>query len=488
MNAKEVSQALGDVKEEFITEALTYKRKPLPLWFPLAAVAACLCLLIGLIPPIADPTGPMPTMAPTGQYYAYFSEGVPVDGPVIGGDSADAILQELQVTLNLTGSPLDTGRSDFNTVVMDYTFHNPTGEPITLTLTLPAGQDPGYAGSVEYQTGKDWFAAHRHLYTATANGQPLDLTLRLTGNDIPPVEEDQWSVGTFNSETPVTLFTYTVSDLDGSTDAIALVRASGLGSSVATLENGQYHIMIDTDTKQDLFVSLGQQITLCVFGEATGFQPVWTFYTDYTWQETLSGTTELVSTQQMTFQEYAAQRFGTASGISASDYALLLATQLHHCTTYNSSFVDTSFPQARRWFRYELTLEPGETVVNTVTLPLYPDVLMTNTTKEAFICKIDLMSLRLPQPQSGPTLTLNTTYELTESPVAYTQTETGYTLDLAAYYKTGLELKLGDDRLELPPVEDPPAEPENPVPWLTILGITSLAGLGLYWFLRRRTL
>ena len=487
MNANEVSQALGDVKEEFIAEALTYRRKRLPLWFPLAAAAACLCLLIGLIPPVADPTEPMPTMAPTGQYYAYFSEGVPVDGLVIGGDSASAVLQELQVTLNLTGSPLDMGRTDFNTVVMDYTFHNPTEEPITLSLTFPAGQDPSYAGSIESQTGKDWFSAHRHLYTASANGRSLDLALRLTGNDIPPVAEDQWSVGMFNSETPVTVFTYTITDLEGRADAIALVRASGLGNSVATLENGQYHVVIDTATKQDCFVSSGQQLTLCVFGDATGFQPVWSFYTDYTWQEPLTGTTELVSTQQMTIQEYAAGRFDTASGTSASDYALLLATQLHHCTTYNASFVDTSFPQARRWFRYELTLEPGETVVNTVTLPLHPDVLMTNTTKEAFICKIDLMSLRLPQPQSGPTITLNTPYDLAESPVAHTETETGYALDLSDYYKVSLEVKLGDSQTDIPPAEDPPAEPEDPVRWLTILGITALAGLGLYWILRRRT-
>ena len=487
MNVKDISEALGDVKEKFIAEALTYKQKPLPLWFPFVAAAACLCLLIGMIPPIADPTEPMPTMAPTSQYYAYFADGVPVEGLVIGGDSADAVLQDLQVTLNLTGSPLDMGRTDFNTAVLDYTFHNPTEEPITLTLTLPAGQDPSYAGSIESQTGEDWFAAHRHLYTATANGRSLDLTLRLTGNDIPPVADDQWSVGPYNSETTVTVFTYTLADLGGKSDAVALVRASGLGKSVATLENGQYHVVIDAATTQDISVSSGQQITLCVFGDATGFQPVWTFYTDYTWQEPLTGTTELVSTQQMTIQEYAAGRSDTASGISASDYALLLATQLHHCTTYNSSFVDTSFPQARRWFRYELTLDPGETVVNTVTLPLHPDVLMTNTTKEAFICKIDLMSLRLPQPRSGPAITLNTPYDLAESPVTYTETETGYTLDLTDYYKVSLEVKLGDSQTDILPEEDPPAEPEDPVHWLTILGITALAGLGLYWFLRRNT-
>ena len=489
MNSNEISQALGDVSEQFIAEALTYKRKKLPLWYPFAAVAACLCLLIGLLMPGIGQTDPapteMPTMAPTGQYYAYFSEGVPLEGLVIGGDSENVILQNLQVTLNLTGSALaiDSG----NTAVLDYTFHNPTEEPITLTLTLPAGQDPAYAGNIEYQTGKEWFGTHRHLYTASANGQPLDLSLRLTGNDIPPLAAGQWSIGLFSNKTPVTLFTYEVQDLDGRADAIALVRASGLGKSVATLENGQYHVVIDHDTRQDILVSLGQRITLCVFGDSTGFNPSFALYTDYTQQETLSGTTELVSTQQMTLQEYAAGHFGTASGISASDYALLLATQLHHCTTYNSSFVDTSFPQARRWFQYELTLEPGETVVNTVTLPLYPDALITNMSNEAFICRIDLLSLRLPQPQDGLALTLNTPYELTESAAPYTETEQGYLLDLTDYYKTSLELRLGDSQPEMPPVEAPDAEPENTVHWLTVLGSLALAALGLFWLVNKKT-
>lgn len=491
MNAKEVSEALGDVKETFIAEAMTYKRKKLPLWFPIAAVAACLCLLIGLMAPgightDLSPTG-MPTMAPYGQYFAYFSEGVPVEGLVIGGDSSNAVLQDLQITLNLTASPLENTRISDNTAVLDYTFHNPTGEPITLALTLPAGQDPRYASSYEYETGNNWFDTNRHLYTASANGQSLDLTLRMTGNDIPPVAEDQWSVGLFNSATPVTVFTYKITDLGGRADAIALVRTSGLGNSVTLLENGQYAVVIDTATKQDILVSLGQQITLCVFGDATGFQPVWAFYTDFTYQETLAGTAEPVSTQQMTIQEYAAGRFDTASGVCASDYALLLATQLHHNTTYNSSFVELSFPQARRWFQYELTLAPGETVVNTVTLPLYPDALITNMSKEAFICHIDLLSLRIAQPQTGPVITLNTPYELTESAVEYTATENSYTLDLTQYYKINLELKLGDSRVEIPPVEEPSDEAEKSVHWLTVLRITALTGLGLYWFLRRKT-
>ena len=491
MNGKDVSEALGDVNEQFIAEAHTYKRKKLPLWFPVAAVAACLCLLIGLIAPgishtDLSPTG-MPTMAPTGMYFAYFSDGVPVKGLVIGGDSEKVVLQDLQIALNITGSALAIDGSNDNTAVLDYAFHNPTEEPITLTLTLPAGQDPVYAENIEYQTGKEWFSTHRHLYTASANGQPLDLTLRLTGNDIPPVAAGQWSIGLFSSETPVTVFTYEIQSLDGRENAQLLVRPSGMGKSVVMLESSWSNFVIDVNTKQDISVSPGQVITLCVFGDSTGFQPNWAFYTDYTQQETVSGTAKLISAQQMTFPEYAERYFGTASGVCASDYAVVLATQLHRSSTYGYPYVDRSLSEVRRWFQYELTLDPGETVINTVTLPLYPDALITNMSKEAFICRIDLLSMRLAAPQAGPVLTLNTPHELTDSAAEFTETENGYTLDLTEYYKTNLELKLGDSRLEIPPVEEPSAEPENQVHWLIVLGGAALVTLGLYWLLRRRT-
>lgn len=489
MNGKEVSEALGDVNGQFIAEALTYKRKKLPLWFPVAAVAACLCLLVGLLAPAIGEMG----CTPTGHYsdgygtYAYFSDGVPVDSLVIGGDSTNVVLQDLQIALNLNASPLENDRISDNTAVLDYTFHNPTEEPITLTLTLPAGQDPRYAWSYEYETGKKWFDTNRHLYTASANGQPLDLTLRLTGSNAPPQPEGEWTVGQFHNGSPVTKFTYEVQALESVDNGYVSIWGPGINSTVVLLEDQWSGAMINGNTLRTHDVSLGDTIALYVFGDAADFNPAWHFYADFKQEHTISGDMVLVSTQQMPFQEYAVQSWDADSGISQSDWACTLASHLNRSIYIDGmASLDYTSYLINRWFQYELTLAPGETVVNTVTLPLYPDVLLTNGSRETFICHIDLLSLRMAQPQAGPVLTLNTPYELTESAAPYTETENGYTLDLTEYYRVSLDLKLGDSQLETPPVEAPPAEPVNQVHWLTVLGGAALAVLGLYWLLRRK--
>ena len=46
MKAAEFAGALGDVKEQYIQEALTYKPKKKAIYFVRAAVAACLCIAI----------------------------------------------------------------------------------------------------------------------------------------------------------------------------------------------------------------------------------------------------------------------------------------------------------------------------------------------------------------------------------------------------------------------------------------------------------
>lgn len=490
MNGKEVSEALGDISEHFITEALTYKRKKLPQWFPVAAVAACLCLLVGLLVPAIGEMG----YTPTGHYsdgygsYAYFADGVSVDGLVIGGETENVILQDLQIALNLNVSPLENDRISDNTAVLDYTFHNPTEEAITLILTLPAGQNPRYAGSYEYETGKKWFDTNRHLYTASANGQPLDLALRLTGSDTPPQPDGEWSIGEFHNGSPVTKFTYEVQALESGENGYISIWGPGINSTIVLLEDQWGGAMINGNTLRTHDVSVGDIIALYVFGDAADFNPAWHFYADFKQEHTISGDVVLVSTQQMTFLEYAAQRWNADSGISQSDWACTLASHLNRSTYIDGmASLDYTSYLINRWFQYELTLDPGKTVVNTVTMPLYPDVLLTTGSKEAFTCHIDLLSLRMAQPLTGPVVSLNTPYELTESAAEYTETENGYTLDLTEHYKVSLELKLEDPQEEAPLPKEPAPQPKGQVHWLTVLGGATLTGLGLYWIIRRRT-
>ena len=484
MNAKEVSEALGDVNEQFIAEAITYKRKKLPLWFPIAAVAACLCLLIGLLPPELGSLGYAPTMGlPTGPADGYgsfyFREGIPIEGLVIGGDYDSVTVQDLQVTLDLNGSPVDPEAVVCKST-LEYTFHNPTDKPITLNLTLPCGQNPWY------ETETDWFSANRHLYTASVNGEPLDLTLRLTGDDTPPTAEGNWSIGLFSDHTPVTIFTYEVETLDSGDSGYITIWNPGGIEAVVLLDGYWRGAVINGNTEKSHTVSRGSIITLYVFGDAADFNPGWQFYTDYTMEQSTTGTIDLISTSEMTFQEYAAQSWDSASGASLSDWACAMAHQMHRASLYSMGSLAPLEDAVYRWFQYDLTLEPGETVVNTVTMPLYPGVSF-GSRQQQFRCHFDILSMRKPPVQHGPVITVNTPYELTESSLECTETDTGYTLDLTDVREIQLSMKLGEPVPDTPPEPAPAPESPEQVHWLTILGGSVLAVLGLYWLLRRRT-
>lgn len=445
MNAKDISEALTDIDEQYVAEALTYRRKP--LWHSLAAAAACLCLLAGLLIPGTTTTStPLypdgstdPTLATA--YTAYYAEGISLEGLILPENSG-VVVEDLQITLTLTEDPLALQPTSENTAAMAYTLHNPTEEPITLTLTLPCGPDPRYADSYAYETGKELFEANRHLYTATANGEALDLTLRMTGNDTPPVAEGQWRFGLFSNETTVTAITYEVTALDcGDSGCLSIWNPSS-GEAVALLDEEWSGHVTNGNTEEIRSVAPGSTFTVYVFGNAEAFNPGWRFYTDRTKAQTASGTVEAVNTQEMTMAEFAAQSWDSGSGVSLDDWACTLAARLHHASLYSAASYSQLEYLTERWFQYELNLAPGETVVNTVTLPVYLTVSSTYYGEHSLHCHVDLLSLRMAQPQTGPTITINTPYAMSVSSQTFTETDTGYCLDMTQIYQVSLDFNL----------------------------------------------
>lgn len=458
MNAKDVSEALGQIDEQFVTEALTYTPRKTSLWRPIAAVAACLCLLVGLLVPAMGPMGASPIVGwHGGEAEVYHGDGVSVEGLVITGDTESVDVQDLRITLDVTHSPLDWVLPHQNTVSMEYTFHNPTDEPITLTLTLPCGQDPHYASSIEHETGTTLFDANRHLYTVSADNTPIDCRLRVTGSSLPPKEDGAWENGIFADDTPITRLTYRVAELTESEGAYTvfswLPNSSGgliLDDSLLNLTRKGSLCLVSASVQE------GQVLTVYLAGELPESLPEWEFYLDRDCENSTVGTMELVNTENLTFFDFADQYYTDSLDISRSDWACWLAAEMLYYE-FDSNVLhfrnDLSYEYiAYRWLEYELTLEPGETVVNTVTMPAYPDVNLSNG-NQWFCCTLDILSMRIYQPQNGPVITVNTPYPMTESSEEFTETENGYTLDMTGVYKVRLELTL--EKEYIPPVKSP---------------------------------
>ena len=79
----------------------------------------------------------------------------------------------------------------------------------------------------------------------------------------------------------------------------------------------------------------------------------------------------------MTFRDFAFREYDNSSGISESDWYNAQVAFLNDGSEewmYGGIFTDRSSFSLMRWYEYTLTLEPGQTLTNTVTAPLYPSI------------------------------------------------------------------------------------------------------------------
>lgn len=80
----------------------------------------------------------------------------------------------------------------------------------------------------------------------------------------------------------------------------------------------------------------------------------------------------------MTFMEFVMSEYPDDRNILKSDWYNAAVDELRTSSTGNCIIRDTRFFRLEvlllRWYEYEITLAPGERIVNTVTAPIYPDI------------------------------------------------------------------------------------------------------------------
>lgn len=478
MNGRDVSEALGQIDGKYVTEALTYKAKRKRAWLPWAAIAACLCLLLGFL----FRPDPLTYSGPAENYYG---EGVTLSAPVIAEGGEDLITERVRITLDLedlhSGQTLEDYLAYRSTAAMEYTFHNPTDETITAKLTLPCGQEPFYAYDYDYETDTYLFGTDAEKYAVAAGGKQISAALRITGTDALPEPDGAWKNGIFTNDTPVVKLTYRVTDLEETEDPYAAFRWSSLGKDTRMLcEEYQNGRTSSRTASIFTFVEEGGTYVYYIFGERTDWRPTWKFYGDRELTEPIGGTMELVKEETMTFLDYAMQTYDEGLGVTPSDWACALAGEIlqrERGFYTDDGFINFGIASGRissyRWYEYELTLGPGETVVNTVTMPMYPGLFVGGGQMHCDYT-LDLLSLRSLAPTGAQELILNTPFSMTESSAQFTETETGFTLDLQEV--TGLTLTF---TLEDPEYNRSPEAAPVSGWYLAALGILLLIPIGL---------
>ncbi|MBR1797633.1 MAG: hypothetical protein IJ757_06465 [Clostridiales bacterium] len=279
-------------------------------------------------------------------------------------------------------------------VTAEYTFYNPTDETIAANLVFPFSIFP-YTQNLRFATALD------DRYSITVNGQTVERTVMTTYLE-PGVEfdarnmmpeqvndEDYLEDDYYHPDMPVVRCLYDHYSLQQDENHYATVYLDPAGKA----EDRVYYVPYglcdysrvparDPSKSRDIinvYVGDDQDLELYVIGTDN----------DIDVRLPLSG--ELIKPvirETMTFEELLLS--GRPDGLNVSDttwYNLTLDQinanprrhEFNEYILYNNFYGESTsllIPQGTflRWYCYTLTVEPGQTVVNRVEAPLYPDI------------------------------------------------------------------------------------------------------------------
>ncbi len=284
-------------------------------------------------------------------------------------------------------------------VTAEYNFYNPTDLTLTATLAFPFGNQPDYASIYDEKSQSYVTNADTEKYDITVNGEAVDKKVRYTLNtygrfelssDLPKLQDDYISDGFYSPTTTVTKYTYTVSGIDKKTYSAANVAFdwTGVGDTrIYFPGQSGFHAQKDGDGRLSMWADNGDVFSVYAIGQPLPTPLAMKCYKDggVKDKEEIDGTVTLTSTEILSFEDLALESWSESTGVSRIDWYNAVATAFieseKNSSEYNfvSPVLDLSSAKliaARlmRWYEYDITLAPNESIVNIVTAPIYPAI------------------------------------------------------------------------------------------------------------------
>ena len=437
----------------------------------LAALAVSFAMLLG--------AGASPVFANSAQTSW---SGVDSTGSYVTDENCPIVVEQELLTFDLAQFPdnyYEDAESFLNyqgSVTAQYTFHNPSDYTVTATLAFPFGGYPGYGyEGYDEQSEMFLFADDTAKYTITADGVEIEKTLHHTlfirwdqfdpERDPERLRDGLTDDPFYSPDLPVTLYTFTLSDFDdeawtAANVAIDLPAFDGKTRYLLVEQSGGGSLP-DGGGRASVWAENGMDIHLYVIGEDSAQLPEWQFYQNGGTRdgEEIEGTVTLSETEMMTFQDLALSEYNPTGTISESDWYNAIVTLFNEHSDHKFSFIQLAemttndllniSSQLMRWYVYELTLEPGQTLVNTVEAPMYPSINLRDD--PAVYGYTYLLSPAQTWAEFGDLeIVINTPYYLTASTLeGFEKTETGYSLSLDGLPEGDLIFSLSTEQ---PPV------------------------------------
>jgi len=410
---------------------------------------------------------PMPVSANSAQTYW---AGVDSTGVIITDGESPIVVEHELLTFDLQEFPSNYYRSEeeflayTGKVTAQYTFYNPSALTVTAKLLFPFGREVWYGVSDNADALK---------YDIFINGEAIEKKIRHTLSDNAQftLEQDLALISDgfakdpfYAPELTVTAYKFSVSGIDTTTYKSATVAfdvPKGLGNYRFYLPEHRGSQRQD-DGDMRVIGSAKESFYIYVFGEPPALMPEFKFYQNGAARdnERISGTASLVSSQSMTFKEFVLDSWSEETGVSETDWYNATVADLHrgHRNTEYPVVFRNSYrlqDNLMRWYEYEITIEPGGRIVNTVTAPIYPSIDL-DYNPAVYGYKYLLSPAKTWKSFGTLEVVVNTPYYITESSLeGFEKTDTGYKLTLPGLPDSELTFTLSTS-------ENPEAPRNNP--------------------------
>ena len=383
-------------------------------------------------------------------------EGVDVTGAIITGENSPIVVEHELLTFDIQEFPddyyatLDEFLAYSGKVTAEYTLYNPSDLTVTAKLLFPFGNEPSYSENYDYESATSYYHEDTAQYDITVNGEVIEKRLRYTlaGNahqfelkqDLALLHDDYVEDDFYFPELNVTKYTFTVSDVDKeeyrAANAAFDVDRNDMSRRIYFSQQSGGHTQDDGSMRVSAWAENGDTYTVYVMGEDFEVFPEWKFYEDGGVGTEIDGTMTLVGTETCTFREFALTYWTEETGVGEIDWYNAVVAMFRQFEGSNGNILyrwDYSLNLTNdlmRWYEYEITLGPGERIVNTVTAPIYPSIDISYD--PGIYGYTYLLSPAQTWREFGTLdIVVNTPFYMIESsPEAFEWTNPGYTLHL----------------------------------------------------------
>ncbi|MBR3707276.1 MAG: hypothetical protein IKM19_09905 [Firmicutes bacterium] len=276
-------------------------------------------------------------------------------------------------------------------VTAEYTFHNPADYQVTATLAFPFGNEPDYA----YDHNPDTEVRERNTdtgkYDITVNGEKISSQLRHTFSyrygqfdlekDLPRLSDGYVKDSFYSPDMPVTKYIYEVTGVDKETynsACTAFVWTAASYKSRIFLENNNGYQIMPEGARLSSWTDEGEEKVIYIIGDIPSSPVEWKIYENGACEKEIPGEVILKDTVNMTMKDFTLTCWNEETGVSESDWYNAVISQFNLRDDGKGilsldTYLDVS-DDLMRWYKYDITFGPGETIVNTVTAPIYPAI------------------------------------------------------------------------------------------------------------------